>query len=207
MKLCSIYIFLQIALILCSAGGEREFVITNVDLPSFCGPNCLAVFLKINRINANLDDICRLAKKDHQGTSLQGLQVAACAKGLYARGVNVASSKILKKLGYPAIVLLKGKNNKRGHFVLVTGYDGDGVKIVNPPYMPYIKPMREFDKQMEGSSLLLSTSPIVLPEKAYSYHLRIAVVIGIILILIFASVLKLGVFNRHPKRFQKSVLM
>jgi len=198
MKFYHICFLLHLTLILCPTVGESKFPRTNVDLPSFCGPNCLTVFLKMNKINAKLDDICKLARKNHKGTSLQGLQIAAHAKGLYATGVNVTSAKILKKLAYPAIVLLKQpKKNKRAHFVLVTGYDGDGVKIVDPPYMPYIRPIREFDKRMEGRVLLLSTSPIVLPEKECFYYLPILVSICIILTVLFAILLKQGIFNRH----------
>ena len=176
--------------------GPNAFPITNAHLPSFCGPNCLTVFLKLNGVDAGLDEICALAHKDAGGTSLQGLQTAAKAKGIHATGVRITGANMLRKLGYPAIILLKPiRNNKPGHFVLVSGYDGSDVLIVNPPYVPYKVPLREFDKKLEGSALLLSTCPIVLSETKDSAHLT-----GLTLVCLVLLGLSVTLFNRRLPR-------
>lgn len=98
----------------------------------------------------------------------------------------MTSARALKKLGYPAIVVLTNpaQEKKLDHFVLITGFEGDGIKVVNPPYVPYIKPVREFEKQMERNVLLLSTSPIVLPEKVYAYILPVFAFCLILVVLV-----------------------
>jgi ABC-type bacteriocin/lantibiotic exporter with double-glycine peptidase domain len=76
--------------------------------------------------------------------------------------------KALRKIGCPAIALTRRKvNGEYNHYVLILGFDGPQVKVADPPLRPKVLPVKEMEHLFEGTVLILSESPIVLPR---SYH-------------------------------------
>ena len=151
---------------------------TNVDLNSYCGPNCLTVFLKLKGKDVSLTEVVNLSEKGSQGASLLGLQKAAQAKGLFAKGLEVSSLKALRKIGYPAIAVTRRKmGGEYNHYQLILGFKGEQVKVADPPLKPKILPMKEMERLFEGKVLLLSEYPITLP-KSYRYLSILILVVG-----------------------------
>jgi len=134
---------------------------TNVHLKNYCGPSCLTAFLRMNGVDASVNEIAVLCQTGPRGTSMLGLKNAAEAKGMHAVGAQVTSSRDLKRLGYPCIAFVRKEAEKEAdHFILVTGFAEGKAKVVEPPRKPYLLATEELDRLLEGRVLLLSTRPI-----------------------------------------------
>lgn len=158
---------------------------TNVDLKSYCGPNCLTVFFKLKGKDVSLTEVSNLSEKGPQGASLLGLQKAAQAMGFFAEGVEVSSLKALRKIGCPAIALTRRKiGGEYNHYQLILGFEGDQVMVADPPLRPKILPVKEMEQFFEGKVLLLSEYPITLP-KSYRYLSILLLVVGAAIFLLW----------------------
>lgn len=118
-----------------------------------CGPNTLLMACRNLAVEADLDELKKLAGySETAGTSLLGLQKAAKAKGLQAVAMKIGLADIASFRGQ-TIASLWGSSP---HFVVVEPADAGCVLVTDPPAEPKVMPRSEFQKSYSGFALLIA---------------------------------------------------
>jgi len=123
-----------------------------------CGPKSLLVVCKLLGVKADLEELCRLSGWE-AGTTMYDLYRAARKKGLYAVGMRLDIEE-LKKIGQPAIAHVRGD-----HFLVVAGFLGYKVCIIDPPNPPRLISKGDFLKQWDGCVLVVSKEPLPFSQR------------------------------------------
>lgn len=144
--------------------GTPELKISNeYQSDNLCGPNGLFVVCKLLNIEAKRDELARVAGMDERGTTLYGLKKAALQKGLYAVGVETTVPQ-LRKLPPPMIAQVH-----QNHFLIVNGFEGDWVHIIDAPKEPYALLLTDFEKIWTGKALIVSKEKVEIEFSHFRY--------------------------------------
>ena len=163
------------------ANGTPELKIRNEHLDNnFCGPNSLFVICNLLGIEAKRDELARMAGMDKLGTTLYGLKKAAVQKGLYAVGVETTVSQ-LRKLPSPMIAQVH-----QNHFLIVNGFEGDWVYIIDTPKEPYALPLTDFEKIWTGKALVVSKEKVEIGFSHFRY--AIIAIVGLFLVSVICLI-------------------
>ena len=124
-----------------------------------CGPNSLLVVCKKLGVETTLDELKHLSDYDEiKGTTMAGLYKAAQSKGLYAEGMKISFDD-LSKLKMPIIAYFW-----ENHCVVIDGFKGDTLTIIDTPRDPYSISKEDFAKFYSGFSLLISKNKFSFPK-------------------------------------------
>ena len=134
----------------CDAGAQPTMISTSASTPepqldrSLCGPFSLSIICKMLGVNADLEEIARLAKTTEKGTSFKGLANAADQLGLDVKGLRM-SPKQLSESNTPLILHVRDD-----HFLVVESVIGENVRLIEIDREPYLMPMSELVKIWKG---------------------------------------------------------
>jgi RHS repeat-associated protein len=118
-----------------------------------CGQSALKEIMKLKDIKVSDSEIDTLSHLTKGGASMEDLRQFAESKGLKVQGVEVSLEQ-LKSIDKPLIALLQDPK----HYVVVTGFEPKGVRIIDPENSSnsYLMPEKEFGKAWKGHALVFS---------------------------------------------------
>ena len=98
-----------------------------------CGAACLTSIAAYYKLDVSIAKVRQYACTDKQGTNVLGLIKAAEKLGFTAKGVR-GKIDVISKIPYPTIahIVRKSDNMELYHFVVLYGYKGDTLKIMDP---------------------------------------------------------------------------
>jgi rhodanese-related sulfurtransferase len=130
-----------------------------------CGLYCLYTAMKLA---GQKIDFRELVKPEYigsrKGSSLAELQKAAVDNGLYAVQASKLTAAILRNCPHPVILHVKAQPTSRryDHYELFLGMENGQAKLLNPPGLLPLAPLRELAARWDGSGLIISKEPIQL---------------------------------------------
>jgi hypothetical protein len=95
-----------------------------------CGINCLYLYLKLNGIQADYDDLLRTIPIEARGTRLVDLRKAAAARGAEVALMQSTPDE-LSKLPMPLIAHMERPEGEGGHFVLILAVHATNVEVID----------------------------------------------------------------------------
>ena len=141
-----------------------------------CGRDCLFVALVGLDIDADLREVGEaLGEPSPDGFSLGELAECGRRFGLHALPVSTTFDQLRareasgERFACVAHVdgVRTGLGDRGGHFLLLAGFEGDGlVTVVDPPVRSQISP-HVLQSRWDGTALLLSTDPLA-PEESFT---------------------------------------
>ena len=124
-----------------------------------CGPKSLLVVCNKLKVQTNIEELKQLSGYDEtQGTTMAGLYKAAQAKGLYAEGMKLSIEE-LSKLKIPIIAYFW-----ENHCVVIDGFKGDKLTIIDYPQDPYSISKEEFANYYSGFAILVAKNKRAIPK-------------------------------------------
>ena len=132
--------------------GQQVKADVNLSGDNLCGPNSLFIAAALLDIKTNRDELARCAGITDRGTTLYGLKKAAFEKGLYAIGIQTTLEE-LRQYDVPIIAHVGNDD----HFLVIAGFEGARVKIINPPQDPFTVSSEYFERIWTGKALIVST--------------------------------------------------
>lgn len=132
--------------------GLRPFIYEETSsgppLP-MCGPAALRIVCERLGVEADVEDLAREAGTDSTGTTMHGLKRAAEAKGLQAQGLQVDLAYLMN--ARKPVIAWTG----RDHYVVVTGFRGEDVELVDPNQGQAVIGIAEFVRAWDGYVLVV----------------------------------------------------
>ncbi len=120
--------------------------------PELCGPIALFCVCKHYGIQTTIDELATICGRQARGVTVADIVRAAGVMGLTAQAYKSSISH-LKTLGGPAIV-----DYPRGHYSVFLGWEGNLMRILDPPKEVQLKHIADF-AQAWGGHVITFTLP------------------------------------------------
>ncbi len=112
--------------------------------PELCGPIALFCVCKYYGIQTTIDELATICGRQARGVTVADIVRAAGVMGLTA-GAYKSSISHLRTLGGPAIV-----DYPRGHYSVFLGWEGNQMRILDPPKEVQLKRIADFAQAWGG---------------------------------------------------------
>lgn len=181
--------------LMCVFFGRQVKAEVNLSSDNLCGPNSLFIAAVLLDVKTNRDELARCAGITDSGTTLYGLKKAAIEKGLYAIGIQTTLEALRQ---YDAPIIAHVGNDD--HFLVIAGFEGARVKIINPPQEPFTLSSEDFERIWTGKALIVSTKKEDL-DKDTSQSLHLLYSLTLLVVLSICIIGLWGIFiYRHGRQ-------